>query len=218
LFLATQQWRVGERAVEHSLGDDLVRLLRHVHAIPVGEAARVAPDLGRPGARRARVVRSTAAAARDQGIADPEPARVLDELHGGAVVVGVDELRAGVPRLEPADLAAQRLVVARGEVVEPPEAPVLVEVRGVAAAGEHAQVRRHAADGEVVRDQDRPRAQADELLDGGAYVRDDVRDELVRLLARLGGIAEPEPEVVVVAADLAQHDQRLVQKLPDLST
>lgn len=146
------------------MGDDLVRLLSHVHAVPAGEAARFAPEPGRSVARPVDVVRLViATAARREGVTDAEPVRVLDELHGGTVVVGVDELHAGVLRPEPVDLAAQRPVVPLGEVVEPPEAPVLVVVRAVAAPVP-AQVCRYAADREVVRDQDRLRAHADELL------------------------------------------------------
>ena len=48
-------------------------------------------------------------------------------------------------------------------------------------------------------------------LGSRANCRDDVWDELVGLLARPAG---GEPKVVVVAADLAQHDERLAQDLP----
>ena len=146
------------------MGDDIVRLLRHVHAVPAGEAARVAPELGHSVTRSADVVRLVVAtAARRHGVTDAKFVRVLDELHGGTIVVGVDELHVGVLRPKPADLAAQRLVMPLGEVVEPPEAPVLVVVRAVVALVP-AQVRRHAPDGEVIRDHDRLRAHTDELL------------------------------------------------------
>lgn len=88
---------------------------------------------------------------------------ILDEFHGSAVVVSVDELHARVLRLEPVDLVGQRLVVPHGEVVEPPEAVELVVICTVVATVT-AQVRRHAPDGEVSRDQDRLRAEIDEIL------------------------------------------------------
>ena len=135
--------------------------------------------------------------------------RVLDELHGGAEVVGVDDLDAGVLRPEPGDLLLQQLVVLLGEVVEPHEAAVLVVVR-VAVALEHAQVLRHAADGEVPRDEHRLGAAVDHLLHGGADVADHVRHVLVRRLPGITGLEEPE--VVVVAADLAHHHQGLGQE------
>jgi hypothetical protein len=65
-----QQRRIRERPVEHPVGDDMVRLLRHMDTVPVGETARITPDCRRPVARRAGVVRAMAAAAREQRIID----------------------------------------------------------------------------------------------------------------------------------------------------
>jgi hypothetical protein len=48
-------------------------------------------------------------------------------------------------------------------------------------------------------------------LGSRANGRDNVWDELAGLLA---GPTGSEPKVVVVAADLAQHDERLAQDLP----
>lgn len=66
-----------------------------MHAVPVGEAARVTPDLGRAVALHAGVVPAGAAAARGKRITNTESGRILDKFHGGAVVIGVDELHRG---------------------------------------------------------------------------------------------------------------------------
>jgi hypothetical protein len=134
---------------------------------------------------------------------------VLDELHGSAEVVGEDDLNARVLRPEPADLLLQQLVVLLGEVVEPHEAAVLVVVGAGVIALERGQVLRHAADGEVPRDEHGLGAEVDHLLDGGADAADDFRHVLARRVTR---VAREEPEVVVVAADLAHHHQGLTEE------
>ena len=65
-----QQRRVRERPVEHPVGDDIIRLLRHMETVPVGKAARIAPDSRRLVTNRAGVVGAMAAAARDKRIID----------------------------------------------------------------------------------------------------------------------------------------------------
>jgi len=56
----------------------LVCLLCQVHAVPVGEAARVTPDLGRAVALHAGVVPAGAAAARGKRITNTCPATKSD--------------------------------------------------------------------------------------------------------------------------------------------
>ena len=130
----------------------------------------------------------------------------LDEFHGSAKVVGVDDLHARVLRLEPADLLLERLVVLLGEVVEPLEAVELIVGRRVVGPVS-VQISRHAADGEVARDEDRLGAEMDHLLDAPAYAGDHVGHVLLGGVPAAFGVEEPE--VVVVAPDLSQHDQGL---------
>jgi hypothetical protein len=135
--------------------------------------------------------------------------RILDKLHGAAEVVCEGDLHAGVLRPEPLDLLPQQLVVLLGEVVVPDEAAIAVVV-GAVVALERAQVLRHAADGEVPRDEHRLGAKVDNVLHGGADAADHVRHVLE---GRVPGLAAGEqPVVVVVAADLAHDDQRLGQE------
>jgi hypothetical protein len=69
LILATpREWRISERSIYHPLHDDVVCLLCHVHAIPVGKAAWVTPNLCRAIALHAGVVWAIAPAACDYRI------------------------------------------------------------------------------------------------------------------------------------------------------
>jgi hypothetical protein len=58
-------------------------------------------------------------------------AGVGGEVHGGGVVVGVDDGNAGVPPAELGQLRPERAVVELGEVVGPPEAAHGVVLRRV---------------------------------------------------------------------------------------
>jgi hypothetical protein len=62
---------------------------------------------GRPVVSAIGVVVIITTAARDQGVGNDKPTRCLDELHGCAKVLGIDELHSRVPCLEPVHLSAQ---------------------------------------------------------------------------------------------------------------
>lgn len=67
-----QRW-VRERPAQHPIGDDVVGLVGHVDAVPVGEITRVTPNNRRLVARPAGVVRAIAAAACNQRITNACP-------------------------------------------------------------------------------------------------------------------------------------------------
>ncbi|WVZ78765.1 hypothetical protein U9M48_026421 [Paspalum notatum var. saurae] len=166
--------RIGELPVEHPLRDDVVRFLRQLHAVPAGKVGRVTPNLGRAIALGIGVVGAAAAATCNQRITNTESAGILDEFHGGAIVVGIDELHIRVGSPEHLYVPAKRLVVIPGEGVEPPEAAVLV-VLPVVVAAEATQKN----------DQTKPpqTMQCKAHLDEMAYVYDDILNEVNGVLA-----------------------------------
>jgi hypothetical protein len=96
---------------------------------------------------------------------ETERGGVVDELEEGVVVVGVGDGRVGVRRPQAGDGALEPRVVLGGEEVHLPEAAHGVVV--IRRAGLHGQVARHAADGEVARDDDSVRAHVQYLLQFG---------------------------------------------------
>jgi hypothetical protein len=206
-----EQRDVRIRAIEHPIGDDTVCLFRHVNLVPVGEPGWVAANLRVPVARKAGAVGPVATTARHERAVDAIPVGILDELHEGVVVVCVDDLHAGVPGLEPADLLLQQLVVPPRERVEPREAAELVVVRRCIAFVS-TKVGRHAPDGEVPRDKDRLGAEVDHLLHAGSDAVDNIGHILEGRVSVLAELRVKEPKVVVIAPNLTKDDQGLAQE------
>lgn len=131
----------------------------------------------------------------------------FDHVVDVGVEVGVHDASPGVLALEGGDLGLEEGVMAGGEGVEAGEAAVLVVVAGVGGAVQR-EVDGEAADGEHAGDDDVHGAQPDQLLhplpdpvhDGAALPR--------RLLRR---VPAEQLRVVVVAPELAEHEQRLGQ-------
>lgn len=139
----------------------------------------------------------------------------MEEGEEGVEVVGVGDGGARVRRLQVGDGAPEPRVVLGGEVVELPEAPRRVVVRRLRRGGVHGQVARHAADGEVARDDDPGGAHVQHLLGGADDGLHDPWDELLHLGHRLG---LEEGVVVVVPADLPDQNQRSLKPSANLCT
>jgi hypothetical protein len=134
-------------------------------------------------------------------------AGALDHVEDVAVEVGVHDPRPGVLALQLVHLALQQRVVVAGHRVEALQAAVLVVVAGVRGLvqrqvdGEAAH-RQHAGDNDVLG------AQADQLVDALA---DGVHDGGALPARLLRGVPAEDLGVVVVAAELAEHEQGVGQ-------
>jgi hypothetical protein len=193
------------------VGDLLVRRLRQVDAVPAQRRRRVAARrrAGHPAPRAVLVVvlAAAGAAAGPQVRAEPVAAGAPDHVVDVAVEVGVHDPGAGVPALQARHLALEQLVVAGGQRVEALQAAVLVVVAGVGGLVQR-QVDGEAPHGEDARDHHVRGAQGDELLHALA---DGVHDGAALPARLLRGVAAEDLGVVVVAAELAEHEQGLGQ-------
>ena len=134
-------------------------------------------------------------------------AGVLDHVVDGGVEVGVHDAGGLVLGLEAGDLRLELVVVVGGQVVELLEAPEAVVVAAVGGAVD-GEVDGEAADGEHPGHHDVRGAHRDQLLDpvgDGAHDLRRVRARLVRVV-----VAE-QHRVVVVAPELAEHEQGVAQ-------
>jgi hypothetical protein len=194
-----------------AVGDLPVRRLRQVDAVPAERRRRVGARVraGHAAARAVLVVvlAAAGAAARPEVRAEPVAGGPPDHVVDVGVEVGVHDPRAGVPAPQARHLALQQRVVPRGQRVEAPQAAVPVVVAGVGGPVQR-EVDREAAHGQHAGDHHVRRAQADELLHAPP---DGVHDGAALPARLLRGVAAEELRVVVVAAELAQHEQGLGQ-------
>ena len=198
-------------AADPPVGDLLVRRLREVDAVPAERRRRVGAGVraGHAAARAVLVVvlAAAGAAACPEVGAEAVAARALDHVVDVAVEVGVHDPRAWVLGLQARHLALQQRVVVRRQRVEALQAAVLVVVAGVGGLVQ-GEVDREAAHGEHPRDDHVHGAQADELLHALA---DGVHDGAALPARLLRRVAAEDLRVVVVAAELAENEQRLGQ-------
>jgi hypothetical protein len=229
-------WRWGrETLVVQQVGHDPVRALRQVHAVPAD--ALVGPRAHRRARRAAHpvhveVVRAGAGAAARPGqrpLVEPRLAGVPQHPHVRVEVVGVGDRGARVRPAQLPDALLQQHVVHLGEQVQRREAAVAVVGRRVLLV-HRGHVARHAPQREVARDHQPRRAHVEELPGRARHGPHHVGDERRRLdhagrhapevvevaLAVACRPVRREGVVVVVAADLAHHDQRAGQLLAGL--
>jgi hypothetical protein len=194
-----------------AVGDLPVRRLRQVDAVPAERRrrvrARVRAGHAAPRAVLVVVLAAAGAAAGPEVGAEPVAAGALHHVVHVAVEVGVHDPRAGVLALQARHLGLQQRVVLRRQRVEALQAAVLVVVAGAGGLVQR-QVDREAPHGQHARDHHVHGAQADELLHALA---DGVHDGGALPARLLRGVAAEDLRVVVVAAELAQHEQGLGQ-------
>lgn len=139
--------------------------------------------------------------------------RGAGELDVGGVVVGVDDAGVGAAALELVEGDAEHGVVVERDAVVLLEAAGAGVVLAAVLGGVHGERDRDAAGREVPRHDDVARALVEQPLDAphhGGHHAGHHRLHLLQAPLRL------PREAVVVASELAEHEQRLGEELPAL--